>query len=889
MGKSTLVGAAMDAAAEQGMRVLSARGSELERSYPYGMVLDLIRPLVAATRRPDGLLGPASLVRPLFARQGGGSPLDPMAVMQGLYWIVLEAMEDGPLLLALDDAHRADDDSLRFVHYLAQRLDELAIVVVLGVRAGDPGAATELTLLTAHRVATVLQPAPLSREGVAEIVAERVGTHDERIARRCFDLTRGNPFFVHELLRGEDVQARAADGGGGTVVPDSVRRSVAARLGRLGDGASRLAAAVVVLGDGTRSQTAAALVGLDTDEATAAAAGLVAAGVFEAGGGMTFLHPIVRASVEAGLSSPELGRMHLGAARQLAAEERPAEMVAAHLLHAERGGDPWTVDRLDLAARAATARGSPRAALQYLSRAVEEPPPRYRRAEVLMALGRAEAEAGLAAEAAGHFSRALPELPAGTRRAEGLHDLGLALMRSARWEEAGAAFDEALVELGSPQTALAADLQAGSVNAALMSGKPSEETARRLSRILRGPFVTPAERHLACSVAFQRSAFVIGDRDEQLALARRGLEGAPMRELLAAGQSVELAAAVLLAADELDEEIEMLSSAMAEAQATGHLGRYCTASYCRAWPNLYAGRLADAAADAQTAVDGLPLGWETFYPAACSVLALALVELGDLDGAERALEIDPDRWAQTLDFQFLVPAARAVVLLARGRAAEAAEAAASADAVATRQGMQSPVIMAWRAPYAIALARLGQRERAIEVATADLEVAQRWGAGRTLGVALRTLGVVEGGARGIEDLVEAVAALETSPSVLELAHAQVELGAALRRGGRPADARPILARGLDAAHRIGAVLLEEQARQELGVAGARPRRAALTGPESLTPAELRVARLAAAGGSNREIAQRLFVTPKAVQFHLGNAYRKLAIESRRELEEALAG
>jgi DNA-binding NarL/FixJ family response regulator len=124
---------------------------------------------------------------------------------------------------------------------------------------------------------------------------------------------------------------------------------------------------------------------------------------------------------------------------------------------------------------------------------------------------------------------------------------------------------------------------------------------------------------------------------------------------------------------------------------------------------------------------------------------------------------------------------------------------------------------------------------------------------------------------------------------LERAFALEALGAALRRGRMPSEAREPLRRALELADRCGAQPLAQQARAELHAAGGRPRRTALGGVQALTASERRVADPAAAGRTNKEIAQALYVTPKTVELHLSNAYRKLGIRSRRELREALAG
>lgn len=122
---------------------------------------------------------------------------------------------------------------------------------------------------------------------------------------------------------------------------------------------------------------------------------------------------------------------------------------------------------------------------------------------------------------------------------------------------------------------------------------------------------------------------------------------------------------------------------------------------------------------------------------------------------------------------------------------------------------------------------------------------------------------------------------------LERARAHAAVGAALRRAGRPVEARDPLRLALDLAHRHGATELEDEALAELRAAGARPRRRLSTGAGALTPSERRIAELAAAGRRNREIAESLFVTMSTVEFHLRHAFRKLGIASRAELGDVL--
>jgi DNA-binding CsgD family transcriptional regulator len=196
-------------------------------------------------------------------------------------------------------------------------------------------------------------------------------------------------------------------------------------------------------------------------------------------------------------------------------------------------------------------------------------------------------------------------------------------------------------------------------------------------------------------------------------------------------------------------------------------------------------------------------------------------------------------------------------------------------------------VFAWRSSAALAHLQLGDYDEARRLADEEVTLARPLGQPRTLGVALRAAGLTQSGCRGIELLREAVGVLESSPARLEHARAMTDLGAALRRSRHRAEAREPLGQGLDLAHRCGATALAERARRELLATGARPRRLMVSGRDSLTPSEARIARMAAEGLSTPAIAQALFVTPKTVETHLGHAYQKLEINSRHQLAEAL--
>jgi DNA-binding CsgD family transcriptional regulator len=234
------------------------------------------------------------------------------------------------------------------------------------------------------------------------------------------------------------------------------------------------------------------------------------------------------------------------------------------------------------------------------------------------------------------------------------------------------------------------------------------------------------------------------------------------------------------------------------------------------------------------------------------------------------------------------------LLGARGRLrlAELRPAAALEDLLAVgelfaRLRSWSSTTTPWRSDAALAHLALGARAEARALAAEEVALAQAYNAPRTLGIALSAAGLAEGRRRGIELLRQAVGVLEGSGARLEHARAMTDLGAALRRAGQRAESRQVLRPALDLAHRCGALALTERARAELVAAGGRPRRLVLSGLDSLTPSERRVAQLAAAGLSNRDIAQNLFITARTVEGHLTHAYHKLAITSREQLPAAL--
>ena len=297
------------------------------------------------------------------------------------------------------------------------------------------------------------------------------------------------------------------------------------------------------------------------------------------------------------------------------------------------------------------------------------------------------------------------------------------------------------------------------------------------------------------------------------------------------------------------------------------------------------GDLAGAESALRTALEGYAQ-WgfaERARVYAAAFQADVLLERGDLAGARAALDQAEDPGDRSDGARYWLNS-RMELLVAEGRAEEAISAA---DDFARRFAhYRNPAYARWRTCQAQALDRLGRTDESIALAEEELELARAWGAPGAVGTTLRILGRLRRRA-GLEELRQAVEVLDGSAARLELAKALATYGGALRRAGKPGEAREPLRRALELAAVCDAPGLVDQMRSELHASGARPRRNALSGPEALTPSERRVADLAAGGATNRDIAQALFVTPKTVEIHLSNAYRKLGIRSRRELARAL--
>ncbi len=894
IGKSRLLEAARAAAV--GFTVLRARGGELERDFPWGVVRQLFEAQVvfAGQDRRDAVLGGAAAMaaEPLGLAGGASGPGDAtFAALHGLYWLTVNLASAGPVLLCVDDAQWADAPSLRFLAYLGARVDELPVLILAGQRPRDAG--SPLDLAADAPEAALVYPAELSETAVATLVGERLGTAAPEFVTACHRASGGNPFLLGELLTHmASIGARPSAAAAVDVEdlgPRSVARAVLRRVARLSADAVTLARDVAILGTDVEMRLAAALAGLDEVAAAAAADGLAAAQILRPGRPLDFVHPVVRAAVRDDIPAGDRIALHRKAARLLADAGSGPGRVAVHLLATEPAGDPWTAEILRAAAGRAFSRGAPEAAAEFLRRAIAEPPPAGARSDVLRQLGRASLLGG-DITGAEHYRAAMDAALDPVERAAIGRELGVTYVPQGQYEQAVSVLEQARAD-----AAAAGDLELARLAEAdlITAGRLHPNTLARTFAWAEGidpdsVQASPAGRCLLGALAFH--GVVAGWPTTRIAgVARRAADaGLPIDP--ATSNTLWDCGFALAVADELDAADAWWQAILAAARERGSVLTFARCSCFLALTALHRGDVLAAEAHARASLEAAAGQRWFLVRMATAMLIEALVEraaLGDAQAALEAVEGGGDIGDyMMLDFLLY---ARGRLRIARG---EIEAGLADLYDYGHRPGAvmrDNPAVRPWRSEAALAELTLGRPDEARHLAEAERELAQRIRSDRAIGVATRALGLVEGGRRGAALLEAAVDILGRSHARLEHARALVDLGAARRRAGNRAAAREPLRHGLDIAQRLGAHALAEQAIIELRAAGGRPRRRLMTGAEALTASEYRVAQMAAQGLTNREIAQALFVTTRNVELHLTHAYGKLGIASRTDLATALAG
>jgi DNA-binding CsgD family transcriptional regulator len=895
LGKSTLLSAGTEAARTSGRVVLSARASALESHVPFGLARKLVAPLLRDAG--DHLLaGDGALATPLFSSdwtRSSGADVS-LGVQEGLCAILANATvppgdaEDTAVTLVLDDLQWADRPSLRFLLALLGRIDDLAVTVLCAHRAERDGESVDLLDLLEDDPATVVRTLrPLSDDGALQVVRHGLGERaDEDLASACVRATGGNPFYLWELVRelrdaGPEMPSAAAVA---RTVPASVTRSVAVRLARLPADAAAVARALAVLGDDTDLPVVARLAGLAGPAAAAASDALAGAAIIEPTEPLRFVHSLVGSAIHDDMSPFARTQLHRRAAEQLLEDGAPASQVAAQLMVARPQGDRRAAAVLREAAAFAQSRGEPKGAVTLLERALAEEPPPAERAALLVDLAGADIRVG-ASGAGARLEEALALLDDPAHQARTLQAHSAVLHHAGDFEGAARACRRGL-DLVVPDDPLADQLRAGFVGAGLLSPSMLADARAELERLLdEGAEDTGAQPPALWALLAARAA-ERGDPDGRvLSLAERAFALDPLVEADSLGMSLGYASQALIWVDALAAAERLVGAAAEAARGRGAFMALAIARLNQATVAYHQGRLDDAVALADQALEVRRYGW-TDSTWSTPVLAMAHLERGDLDAARAAIALGESANSARSDHAMLLEA-RARLVLAQGDAAAAlADARAAGELVEGEFQARCSRLFRWRVIAARAAHLLGDDQARILVDDA-LDEARELGTSRQLGETLTAAGLVAGGPEGLALHEEAVGVLEASPSRLQLAHSLVELGAARRRQGQRTAAGEPLGRALELADELGATPLVGRARHELGLLGVRPRRSARTGPESLTPGERAVAELAAAGLGNVQIAQRLFIARKTVESHLASAYRKLGIKARGDLAAAL--
>jgi DNA-binding CsgD family transcriptional regulator len=910
VGKTRLLEAAGLIAREQGLTVLKAHAGELERDHTWGLVLGLFESyLLSSTEegRVTLLGGAGALAAPLLDLGGSVDQLatsDEFALLHGLYWATINLTDASPAVLLVDDAHWADEQSLRFLLYLAERIRELPLALIVSVRTGEELADQELlSRLTVLGAGQPLRPAELTLGATEELLDSVCITRVNReFALACWEVTRGNPFLLRELAR----SARTDLDAGRTLdpqhltdfAPRSIGRSVVLRLSGLGENAVSLARACAILGDGAPYARASGLVELDLEAAAMAAARLLDAHLLASVDPVGFSHPMIRSAINAECPPGTRSQLQTRAARLMHRDGVRPDEIAPMLAHGIPIQEPWAQGVLHEAARSAASKGAPATAVQYLRRAISVCPQGDRPPAILIDLGLAEASAGEVTSLS-RFEEALERIDQPDEERRALYALGLTLHRYGRHSEAAEVFARGQTRFEERDPEVAATFRAASIATSWFSaGDPAltigpdtvAQLERAVDQILERSTPSGAERVLLAVVAGLRILHQ-GRVADATDLARRALDGA----IGASGDGfveigIGLALIALISSGEPIEAEHAAEPILDDAQRRGDVLAFSEVKAIQALAAYSRGRLDAAMAHAEGAIAGIRHGWGTIVPIPQAILAQCHIEKGNLDAAstvlgsiEAASSTKPQRSLEAFFYW-----ARGRLHAERGEHQAALDDYMSAGALFTQDGMNpTPAACSWRCPAAVSAAAIGDRELAARLVQTHLESSREFGLTAHVGVGLHTRALLGGRDSGTTDLLDAISLLEQTDAPLELARALATQGAWLRRSGHRTEAREPLRRARELASRCGAKTLAETAYHELLASGARPRRVASSGAGALTPTERRIVALVVQGYTNRQIAETLFVAINTVEWHLRHVFAKLDVANRSEIKDQL--
>ncbi|WP_116996447.1 helix-turn-helix transcriptional regulator [Desertimonas flava] len=906
IGKTRLVVGALREAKRRGFTVLSAVGGSLEQEFAYGAVRQLFDTFVARSPGADALFADgAAAAAALFGRSSAFDAAEaaaPGAVLHGLYWLTVAIAESPrPLVLVCDDVHWFDPPSLRFLSHLAPRAAEIPVAIVVGSRPPVPGPDGEvLRRLLAHPDVVPLTPAPLSPIAVAELVGTTLAPSP--VTRRggsgetadfcdvVVEQTGGNPFLVGELLKAASRADVTPDSSGARRLRDiDAAGAVVSRIGNLSSDALEVARSVAVLGADAHVRHVAALTGRSPDAVGEAADALLIADVLRADRPLAFVHPLVEDAVYRGILPGDRSSRHRAAAQCLRAEGAGPERIARHLMVAEPVGDPDVVDVLDASARIAIDQGATDVAIAQLRRALAEPASPERALGIALRLGAAESFI-LDPGAIEHLGLAVQRLTDPKVRVQLATARAVTQAMHGRAADAVADLDALAAELPREPALhlalVAAHAFVGTIGP-VAAGLVRDRVAELMSLVTPESDADPS----ILGIRAYHGACLGEPADDVAYLAARALAsldsdgGAdPMLPVW-----FHLPLCALVMADRDDDAATIIDRHLTAARRRGAPALVGIVLFLRALIAFRAGDLDDAATDAQTSLDlAIAHRLDHLVPGALAVLVDVVRERDDLGGAEALLA---DHGYDTGDGDSVF---HLFLLFARGRLHGARERWNEAFADLERglersqeAGIVSPGLVSWRVNIAFASFLAGRLAEARELARVALDEAERFGAPRPRAEAHRLLVTTDGtsgtddGALVVSEFAKLGARLEEARTLLSVARSPSILGT-------PEEQR-LVAEALQIAERCGATRLVSIASSTLRGLGASRKLRPMSGVGALTASERRTSMLAAAGRTNREIAEELFVSVKTVETHLAHTYQKLGITSRSELSSALRG
>jgi hypothetical protein len=801
MGKTALLdelrASASARASAGGVSVLAARGIDLEQNFPLGVVRQLLQPTLhraAADERERWLAGAAATAEAVL-RGDAAAAIEEGAAFNALYWLVAAMTADRPLALVVDDLHWCDLESLRWIGFLVRRLEGLSLAVVLATRPPEatPPERAFTALQEDPHVRTVALH-PLSEAATRSLVRGRYDAADDSFAAACHEASGGNPFLLRELLsaaRDDGVAPSAANVGRvASLASAGLQRAVHVRLAALGEDAAGVARATALLGVGASVSLVAGFTRTPVEEVATAAQALQRVDLLAPGPRLSFRHALLRAAVLAGMGEVAVTAGHLRAAHVLHERSAPAEEVAAHLLVCEPGGDDWAPGVLEHAARDASARASPRLAARLLERALAEPVGADRRALLEAELGGALATGG-DPRGIDVLLRATQNDEDPVRRAGVALRLAIPMWSSGRVSELPAVIEGARARL--PEGHRALEFQLAAIRAAAAtwgSGEPVGPNVATALSLLPDPGQDSMATRLALSLLGVAGAYANWPGHELAVLARRAVGDADAHaRAIAAGIPLMPAFAVLHLVEDEDGVAEGFDRVEAAQRRRGALalGLSLTLGW-RAMCNVRHGRLLDAEADAQLALQTAPDAFARLRNIAVTALARVHTERGFPERALALVDAQLPFSREGGSEETALRLERARILQALRRPREAADVALAISAETQALDCEAAVFL-WPAVAAEALLEVGDGEQAAALAARAVSLAESFGAPGPIGCALRVLGLA------VQDLghlraAERALAESARRRVATRWSARRRAGAAGRRNG----ARPPLRR-----------------------------------------------------------------------------------------------